>query len=73
MSRGWDWLTDLQKDPGHAKGTIYNTLRLELSRGLVRLVNPIVLSAKLFPTLRPCSFLKAEPHGGNISGVSVAV
>ena len=25
VSQRWDWLTDLQRDPSHAKDTIYNT------------------------------------------------
>lgn len=69
-------MTDLQKDPGHAKGTIYNTLRLEVFRGPVRLVNPIVPSAKLFPTPVHAALEglnRPEPYGRNISDMCAAI
>lgn len=45
-----DWLTYLQRYPGHAKGTIYNTPILNVL-SLIQLVNPKFLVSKSCPTL----------------------
>lgn len=59
VSQQRDWPTDLQKDPGHAKDTIYNTLRL--GQGLsVRLADPSFFVSKLAqrPSKRPAKALQ---------------